>query len=100
MPPPDRPSLAADSSGQKFNVAIAVITLAVVLFDTLSAPFTTLDTVAIETPAILATSFTVHERKFNSAKTSFIVSFYLEEGLSALVLTHRPAKSHRTDTCF
>ena len=38
------------------------MTFVLVVLDTSSAPFTTRDTVAVETPASLATSFTAHDR--------------------------------------
>ena len=48
--------------GQYCNLELAVMPFVLVVLDTLGAPFTTRDTVAVETPASLATSFTVHDR--------------------------------------
>jgi len=51
--------------GQYFNLEIAFKTLVLVSPDTLPASFTTRDTVVVETPADLATSFIVHGIKLS-----------------------------------
>jgi len=62
--PPARPSSAAYALGLYFNLEMAAKTFAFVMQETFAAPFTTRDTDAVETPASLATSFTVDGRRF------------------------------------
>ena len=64
IPPFARPSSAACGLGLYCNFATMLRTLLLVLVDTLSAPFTTRDTVACETPASLATSLTLLGRVY------------------------------------
>jgi hypothetical protein len=81
--------------GQYCNLEIAVKTFVLVSQDTLPAPFTTRDTVAVETPASLATSFTVHDRTLISVSASIIISSYLEGmgPFADLVAAHRSQAS-------
>jgi hypothetical protein len=60
------------------NRETAPNTFALASQDTLQVPFTTRDTVAVETPASLATSFTVHARTSVSVDKLIIVSIRLE----------------------
>ncbi len=66
MPPPDLPNSDADALGRNCNFEIAFKTIDLLSQDTLPASFTTGDTVAVETPASLATSLIVHDRIFIS----------------------------------
>jgi hypothetical protein len=79
MPPPARPNSAAEVLGQYCNVEMAVKTLALVRPDTFAAPFTTRDTVATETPASRATSFTVHGLACISGCSLISVPSHVEE---------------------
>jgi hypothetical protein len=66
MPPPDRPNSTAEALGRNPNWEMAFMTFVLLSHDTLPAPFTTRDTVAVETPASLATSLIVLDRTFIS----------------------------------
>jgi hypothetical protein len=61
-----RPSSEAWRLEQYCKPAIASITLPLVSPETVSELFETRDTVAVETPANLATSLSVQDRTFNS----------------------------------
>jgi hypothetical protein len=61
IPPFCRPSSAAWLLGQYCNLETAANTFFFVLRDTVPEPFTTRDTVAVETPARRAMSLTVKE---------------------------------------
>jgi hypothetical protein len=64
IPPFARPNAAAYGLGQYRNLEMADKTLVCVSRDTRSELFKTRDTVAVETPASLATSFTVDDWLF------------------------------------
>lgn len=59
IPPFSRPSSAACAFGRYCTLDIAVKTFVLVLRETVPEPFTTRDTVAVETPASFAMSLTV-----------------------------------------
>ena len=78
MPAFARPNSAAFALGQYFNFEIAAKTFVLALPDTLPAPFATRDTVAVETPASRATSFTVQDTLFRPADACILVSLQFE----------------------
>jgi hypothetical protein len=78
MPALDRPNSAACPLGRYCNRETAPNTFVFASQDTLQVPFTTRDTVAVETPASLATSLTVHARTSVSVDALIIVSIWLE----------------------
>jgi len=61
--------------GRNFNFEIAVVTVDLDFEDTLQLPFMTRDTVAVETPASLATSLIVDGLTPFSVSAFFIVPF-------------------------
>jgi hypothetical protein len=67
MPPFASPNSATCVLGQYCNSQIVAKTLVLILPFTLLAPFATRDTVAVETPASLATSFIVLDIIFSPA---------------------------------
>jgi len=68
LPPFPRANSAAGVLGRYRNCETAAMTLAAVLPDTLLEPLVTRDTVAIETPASLATSHMVHGTSLGPAR--------------------------------
>lgn len=60
----DRPNSTACRLGRYCKCDTTPKTFVLASPDTLQAPFTTRETVAVETPASLATSFSVHARTF------------------------------------
>jgi hypothetical protein len=78
MPALDLPSSAACSLGRYCNRETASNTFVLASQDTLQTPFTTRETVAVDTPASLATSFTVDARTSVSVGTLIIASIGLE----------------------
>lgn len=78
MPRFVRPNSAACPLGRYCNREMAVETLVRVSRDTSQAPFTTRDTVAVETPASEATSFIVQTRTFISAGPFSIIPSQFE----------------------
>jgi hypothetical protein len=74
--PTPRFNSVACKFGQYCNREIAVKTLFLVSLDTFPLPFTTRDTVVVETPASLATSLTVLDTAFRSVDAFATTSLF------------------------